>query len=151
MCDYSLMHVKRRDAKVADKLVTHDFTTGTSGFKAVNDPGAASGATAICVLPGTELSFAESIRTRSIGPYQADVNGKKQTIGVPPKSAERTATFIQVDKELANRHHDALQFADGNIVLLTSLQPGQEATVLTLPAAPRTPVEKKAQERAFSY
>ena len=34
--------------------------------------------------------------------------------------------------------HDALEFADGQIVLLTRLREGQHATVLQLPAAPRT-------------
>jgi hypothetical protein len=32
MCDYSLMHVKSRDARVGDKLVTRNFGTGTRGF-----------------------------------------------------------------------------------------------------------------------
>ena len=31
-------------------------------------------------------------------------------------------------------HHDALEFPDGQIVLLTLLQEGQQATVLQLPA-----------------
>ena len=35
-------------------------------------------------------------------------------------------------------HHDALEFPDGRIVLLTRLVPGQRATVLQLPAEPRT-------------
>jgi hypothetical protein len=32
-------------------------------------------------------------------------------------------------------HHDALEFPDGEIVLLTFLETGQEATVLQLPAS----------------
>jgi hypothetical protein len=35
-------------------------------------------------------------------------------------------------------HHDALEFPDGHIVLLTSLKGGQQATILQLPAEPRT-------------
>ena len=31
-------------------------------------------------------------------------------------------------------HHDALEFRDGKIVLLTKLKPGQRATVFQLPA-----------------
>ena len=46
------------------------------------------------------------------------------------------------------RHHDALEFPDGQIVLLTCLGEGQEATVLQLPAEPRTAVEVEAQRRA---
>jgi hypothetical protein len=34
-------------------------------------------------------------------------------------------------------HHDALEFPDGQIVLVTRLTPGQTATVLQLPAAVR--------------
>ena len=44
-------------------------------------------------------------------------------------------------------HHDALEFPDGTIVLLTDLREGQQATVLQLPAQPKTPVEAQAQTR----
>ena len=44
-------------------------------------------------------------------------------------------------------HHDALEFPDGQTVLLTDLLEGQEATVLQLPAQPATAAEVKAQER----
>jgi hypothetical protein len=37
-------------------------------------------------------------------------------------------------------HHDALEFPDGEIVLLTHLSEGQQATVLQLPADPKTDV-----------
>jgi hypothetical protein len=43
-------------------------------------------------------------------------------------------------------HHDALEFPDGQVVLLTSLCDNQYATVLQMPAAPR--VKIKADERA---
>jgi hypothetical protein len=38
-------------------------------------------------------------------------------------------------------HHDALEFPDGKIVLLTHLCKGQRATVLQLPARPRITVD----------
>ena len=44
-------------------------------------------------------------------------------------------------------HHDALEFPDGTIVLLTRLSQGQQATVLQLPAAPRTAEEAEEQKR----
>jgi hypothetical protein len=44
-------------------------------------------------------------------------------------------------------HHDALEFPDGTCVLLTELREGQEATVLQLPAQPKTPAEEAAQKR----
>ena len=45
------------------------------------------------------------------------------------------------------KHHDALEFPDGCIVLLTRLSEGQEATVLQLPAQPMTAAEADAQKR----
>jgi hypothetical protein len=45
-------------------------------------------------------------------------------------------------------HHDALEFPDGQIVLLTFLCEGQQATVLQLPAEPKTVIETRAQQRA---
>ena len=44
-------------------------------------------------------------------------------------------------------HHDALEFPDGQMVLLTDVFEGQEATVLQLPAQPATAAEAEAQER----
>jgi hypothetical protein len=42
--------------KVGDKLVTRDFGTGTRGFAAADEPGLA-----VCVMPGTELAFAQDV------------------------------------------------------------------------------------------
>jgi hypothetical protein len=44
-------------------------------------------------------------------------------------------------------HHDALEFPDGRIVLLTLLCEGQAATVLQLPAKPATAEEARDQVR----
>jgi hypothetical protein len=59
-----------------------------------------------------------------------------------------TAIFRQVNKDNPRTHHDALEFPDGQMVLLTDVFEGQEATVLQLPAQPVTTAEIKAQERA---
>ena len=56
MCDYSLHNVKSRPAKVGDRLTTHDFRRGTRGFAASEDA-----SMAVCLLPGTELSFASDV------------------------------------------------------------------------------------------
>ena len=56
MCDYSLQNVSSRPAKVGDRLTTRDFGTGTRGFCAAEDAGMA-----VCILPGTELSFAGEV------------------------------------------------------------------------------------------
>jgi len=118
MCDYSLHNVKSRPAKVTDKLTTHAFNTGTRGFAAPEDV-----ATAVCVLPGTELAFAKEVRYWQNGWLGWKVN----TIN------HRTAIFRQINKDDPRTHHDALEFPDGQAVLLTDLCEGQEATVLQLP------------------
>ena len=118
MCDYSLHNVKSRPAKVGDKLTTRDFGTGTRGFSAAEDMNVA-----VCVLPGTELSFEDDVRCESLWPWS------KKEIG------HTTAIFRQVNPDEPRAHHDALEFPDGRIVMLTSLKEDQRATVLQLPAA----------------
>ena len=56
MCDFSLHAVRSRPAKVGDELTTRDFGTHTRGFAASEDANLA-----VCVLPGTELSFAGEV------------------------------------------------------------------------------------------
>jgi hypothetical protein len=58
-----------------------------------------------------------------------------------------TAIFRQINKDNPRTHHDALEFPDGQIVLLTDVFEGQEATVLQLPAQTATAAEAEAQER----
>lgn len=61
-----------------------------------------------------------------------------------------TAIFRQVNKDKVAAHHDALGFPDGRLVLLTMLCEGQQATVLQLPARPRT-AEEAAKLRRVDY
>jgi hypothetical protein len=49
----------------------------------------------------------------------------------------KVARFRQVDKDQPSVHHDALELPDGQIVKVTKLRPGQDATVLQLPTSPR--------------
>jgi hypothetical protein len=132
MCDFSLQSVRSRPAKVGDKLVTRDFGTGTRGFAAAEDFGMA-----VCVLPGTELAFAEDITCMPAGL----LGWKTKTVN------QRTAIFRQVNKDKMAAHHDAVEFPDGSIALLTLLCEGQAATVLQLPAQPKSEEEARAQER----
>jgi hypothetical protein len=46
------------------------------------------------------------------------------------------ARFRQIDLDKPYQHHDALEFSDGTVVLVTHLTAGQKATVLQLPAMP---------------
>jgi hypothetical protein len=59
----------------------------------------------------------------------------------------KTAIFRQINKDRAAAHHDALEFPDGEIVLLTCLCEDQRATVLQLPAEPKTSVEAEDRRR----
>ena len=61
----------------------------------------------------------------------------------------RTAIFRQINKDNPRTHHDALEFPDGQTVLLTDVFEGQEATVLQLPAQAVTAADIKVQERVF--
>jgi hypothetical protein len=133
MCDFSLHHVKSRPAKVGDKLRTVNFNTGTRGFASPEDC-----TTAVCVLPGTELAFAEEVKC---APAAFFTSWRTKTVNF------RTAIFRQVNKNMPHMHHDALEFPEGTCVLLTDLREGQEATVLQLPAQPKTPAEEAARKR----
>ena len=117
MCDYSLELVTSRPAKVGDKLISAGFPhTVSRGFASVDDP-----TMAVCLLPGTELAFEDEVR-RETGFVFSHALGHK------------VASFRQISRGLRNRHHDALEFPDGEIVLLTCLCRGQKATVLQVPA-----------------
>jgi hypothetical protein len=129
MCDYSLHTVQTRPAKVGEKLVTYDFGTGTRGFAAPEDC-----SVAVCVLPGTELAFEKPVK------YQATLMFRANT-------GHTVAIFRQINKGALHVNHDALEFPDGNIVLLTRLYEGQNATVLTLPTRAKTADEVEVQQR----
>ena len=134
MCDYSLHSVKSRPAKVGDKLTTRNFGTGTRGFAAPEDV-----TTAVCVLPGTELAFAKEPACTASG-----------FLGWGAKTIHhRTAIFRQINKDEPRIHHDALEFPDGQVVLLTDLCEGQSAIVLQLPAQPTTEKEAQGQKRVI--
>jgi hypothetical protein len=138
MCDYSLQSIVSRPAKVGDKLTTRDFGTGTRGFAAPEYH-----TIAVCVLPGTELAFSGPVTVtdtdvRFFGSWKMPT---LRTLG------HATAIFRQVNKNDPWKHHDALEFPDGHIVLLTHLCGGQEATVLQLPVQPTTAAEEDAQKR----
>jgi hypothetical protein len=123
MCDYSLHHVASRPAKVGDRLVSTRFVnTPTGGFSAVDNPNVA-----VCLLPGTEIAFEKEVECEA-------------ALGILPsrKMDQRLARFRQVNMDQPCVHHDALEFPDGKIVLVTRLREGQRASVLQMPANDRT-------------
>ncbi len=137
MCDYSLRGVRSRAAKVEDKLITAQFwNTTTRGFCAVGER-----EVAVCLLPGTEVAFDEEVKRVPTG-FQL-IFRKKPLV-------HRVARFRQIDMDNPCTHHDALEFPDGQIVLLTHLCEGQRATVLQLPAQAKAEIEAEpdAQSKA---
>lgn len=123
MCDYSLHSVASRSAKAGDKLVTASFEyTSTRGFVALDKP-----SVAVCLRPGTELAFEKDVQwglPLSLFFWRKRASGK-------------LVRFRQVDMEWRDTHHDAIEFPNGQVVLLTHLRPGQRATVIQLPALAR--------------
>ena len=118
MCDYSLHAVASRPAKIGETLVSTKFPmTVTRGFTGEGEPNVA-----VCVLPGTELAFERAVE------FEGTFFRKKVHHTV--------ARFRTVDLDNPNRHHDALEFPDGQLVLLTKLDPGQRAMVLQLHVVP---------------
>jgi len=107
-------------ARIEDKLVTTKFNNSiTRGFAATGEPHLA-----VCLLPGTEIAFDENVECEPMF-----------GIGILPnkKIGQRLARFRQINTLNAMIHHDALEFPDGQVVLLTRLCEGQRATVLQLP------------------
>ena len=134
MCDYSLHLVASRAAKVGDELVTTKFNNSiTRGFAAIGEPNLA-----VCLLPGTEVAFEKEVSFDRV-------------VGIFPrrKLVEKVARFRQINEGQFSAHHDALEFPDGETVLLTRLCEGQRATVLQLPAFPR-PVKAAEEQKSDS-
>ena len=124
MCDYSLHAVATRPAEVAETLVSTKFRASvTRGFASPNDP-----QVAVCLRPGTEIAFEKDALSEGMM--------FRKNVG------DRLARFRQIDTEKSQVHHDALEFSNGTIVLVTDLVPGQRATVLQLPASP---IEERPQ------
>jgi hypothetical protein len=122
MCDYSLHNVMTRPAKVGDELKTVIFSnTLTRGFAAIEEP-----KVAVCLLPGTEIAFETEVE------YDAWLPCFRRRAGA------KTARFRQINMDKPSVHHDAVEFPNGKIVLLTNLSRDQRATVLQLPASART-------------
>lgn len=136
MCDYSLHGVATRPAKVGDKLVTTQFlNTTTRGFSAAEER-----SVAVCLLPGTEIAFAQKVERHLTG-FQILF---RRTRSLP----QRVARFRQMNTDNPCTHHDALEFPDGQTVLLTHLREGQHATVLQLPARTGTADAERPRAQA---
>jgi hypothetical protein len=137
MCNYSLDLVASRPAKVGDKLVTTKFQNSmTRGFAEIGEPNVA-----VCLLPGTEVVFEKEVQyERFFILFPSMKYGSLR---------KKVAQFRQINVGRPMVHHDALEFPDGETVLLTRLCEGQHATVLQLPASPR-PVNAAQRQKGDS-
>jgi len=147
MCDYSLHHVGSRPAKGSDKLMTMELAraTSTRGFAAVGEFGAklviheGPPNVAVCLLPGTELAFNDEVQ------YDRALRllGKGRI-------KHKVARFREIEMNDPHRHYDALEFPNGQVLKVSRLAAGQNATVLQLPATAQRPhaVETRHVARA---
>ncbi len=136
MCDYSLEQQDSRPAHAGDKLVTCAFQqTTTRGFCASDRPHVA-----VCLLPGTELVFDRPVV----------LDGLTGLLNILRNIKLRTARFRHINENEPHMHHDALEFANGSIIMLTRLRTGLGATVLQLPAN-STRLNKPARLQAVEF
>jgi hypothetical protein len=118
MCDYSLEHVDSRPAEAGEHVISTKFANAiTLGFGGIADPGVA-----VCLLPGTELAFEHEVAYRSRFSMIADM-----------RTNSSVARFRQIDVDKPQVHHDALEFASGEVVQLARLAEGQTARIIQLP------------------
>jgi hypothetical protein len=96
----------------------------TRGFASESEP-----AVAVCMLPGTELAFEDDVKYDSRWFWTKTIRSQ-------------VAKFNTLERHVPDRHHDAIEFADGNRVLVTQLREGQRVTVLQLPVTGK-PAERK--------
>ena len=129
MCDYSLHAMATRPAVVGETLISTTFRgTSTRGFASEREP-----AVAVCMLPGTELAFAQNVKYDSRWIWT-------KTVGF------RVGKFNTINPHVRERHQDAIEFPDGSHVLVTQLCEGQRVTVLQLPVL--HPVPERATTKA---
>lgn len=125
MCDYSLHAVSSRPATVGDNLVSTSFVNSlTRGFASVDEPDVA-----VCLRPGTEVAFERNAAV------DHGFGRLFLWLGLG-RIGERVARFRQINTKRPDAHHDALEFPNGKVVLITRLASGQRLSVLQLPAEP---------------
>ena len=132
MCDYSLNFVASRPARLGDRLISSRFRASlTRGFAAIGEP-----EVAVCLLPGTEVAFERDVECDGAFRFFRARSLK-----------QRVARFRQINLDRPTMHHDALEFPDGETVLVTELRERQHATVLQ-PAPVRAATDVDPTERA---
>ena len=95
MCDYSLHAVTSRPAEVGETVITTTFRgTSTRGFANEREP-----TVAVCMLPGTELAFAEDVKYDNRWIWTRTVNSRVGKFGkidpLVPTAMCRTVTTMR--------------------------------------------------------
>jgi hypothetical protein len=99
-------------------LITTEFwNTVTRGFSSIEEP-----KVAVCLLPGTEVAFEDQVEREPTGFLFRIFKRDSKAI------LHKVARFRHINMEKPSTHHDALEFPDGQMVLLTDLRVGQRAT-----------------------
>jgi hypothetical protein len=88
-------------------------------------------------MPGTELGFANEVKYYGYWLW-------------PTKTCFKVARFCKIEASTYEPHQDALEFPDGQIVLLTALARGQRAQVLQLPVLAYPEVQSKVSPSVSS-
>jgi hypothetical protein len=89
----------------------------------------------VCLRPGTEIVIEAEVERRQdllqfVSFRIARLFTRKQGWKIP----YRVGRFRQINLEDRWTYHDAIEFPDGHVIMLTQLRTGQHATVLQLPA-----------------
>jgi predicted RNA-binding protein with TRAM domain len=95
-------------------------------------------------MPGTELAFEAEVERHHV--WLQILFFRKDKWKIPHK----VGRFRQINVDNPATHHDAIEFPDGRVVLVTRLRPGQYATVLQLPVRQHAATEAKSEPRPAS-
>ncbi len=127
MCDYSLAHLRNREAVRGEELTTMTTSNGSIGLCSPRDRNVA-----VCLPPGASL-LVENIPSKV-----------RRDLGV---SETDFATFDQFNVA-ENNHRDGIRFPNGKQILLQQLK-GIRVTVLSLDAS--TERQPAPAELAHTY
>ena len=122
-------HVASRPAVVGDEL-TLTRSYGGSSSKGFFPTSEENSTTAVCLIPGTELAFAEPIKINACDSFYYESDHVVSEYSV--------AKFVEKGSKENDKfqYHDALELPNGRQVILQALPMGQKCTVLQLPAQP---------------
>jgi hypothetical protein len=146
MCDYSLYEFPNRLAREGEELVTYRFPSGCLGLASPADlerledmpsgRGLWSALRSLFRVSAYRLSHPSSVCAVCVPPgarlILRDTSAEMQKrLSVCP---EEGGKFIETSAE-PDRHRDAIQFANGRVILLQYLRVGQRVEILSLVAS----------------